>query len=77
MPLASALPRPLSACGPRALAIASNSRSRSPHFTLSFTLLGTTRLRISDSLMEGDAGVNASSEGLAGVAHVAKHESKT
>ena len=31
MPLASALPRPLSACGPRALAIASNSRSRSPH----------------------------------------------
>jgi hypothetical protein len=27
--------------------------------------------------MEGDAGVNASSEGLAGVAHVAKQESKT
>ena len=31
MPLASALPRPLSACGPRALAIASNRRSCSPH----------------------------------------------
>ena len=38
---------------------------------------GTTRLRISDSLMEGDTGVNVSSEGLAGVAHVAKQESKT
>src|SRR5438046_6664268 len=31
MPLASALPRPLSAGGPRALAIASNRRSCSPH----------------------------------------------